>query len=162
MTPCKILIPVCDDQNACRIVRRLSWLVPERPAELFLVEMNLPLGFLQWLFGLIIDRKARRRDHLAEAQRLALWREQLPCETAEMLAPNPVIGIAEAALRVKPDIIILAPELLEHMTLADLDDLVRRLSEICRCILLVVGYGFSWEIERSSSHEPFDLGDIVR
>jgi hypothetical protein len=87
------------------------------------------------------------RLRLRQAQQKAIWKEKLACEVSEQRAPNDVLGIIEAARRIKPDIIILAFELRRRLGKKGINELKYRLSEIGSFVLMLFGNGPEMRVE---------------
>lgn len=141
----KILFPVCDRLKAEEVARYSFWLARHLPAELYLVEVVQPWGLMERLLSLFV--KKRPHPRLGEVQEKAMWQESFYCEIRQVWASHWTTGILEAARQVMPQIIMLAPELQEHLGTAGLRDLKRHLSPLDHCNLILLTHGLALAFE---------------
>jgi hypothetical protein len=140
----KILVPVYEALSAASIARSAFWLAHAQDADLYLVAVIPPPGLLSWLLSHLLKRRGNAQ--LAEARRQAVWVEQLRCKTAELHAPNLLIGIVESARQVRPDMVILVPELQERLGRVGVAELKQHLGEISCCTLVLPARGLALRI----------------
>lgn len=145
MEPKKILFPVCDRLRTRDVARYSFWLARHLPAELYLVEVVRSGGFLERLLSLF--RKKRGAPGLGEVQEKAMWQESFYCEIRQVEAPDWLAGIVESARQVKPQVIMLAPEVQERLGANGLGDLKRHLGALDSCTLILLTRGLALAIE---------------
>ena len=87
--------------------------------------------------------------------------DQIKCEVEAVEVPNLTIGIVEAAWRVKPNFIVLTPELQEALGKTGLRDLRTRLAEMSRCMLVLLGNGPTVRLEPCTTTDSPDRGQII-
>ena len=76
-----------------------------------------------------------------------MWHESFYCEIQEVYASSWAAGIVEAARQVKPQLIMLAPEVQERLGTEELRDLKRRLSHWDPCSLILLTRGLALAVE---------------
>lgn len=162
MTAKKILVPVIDALSSREIERDCFWLARYQPAELHIVEILPPVNFFKWLLTPITNwLKKWRGSQAQKAQHHAMAQEEFPCQTAEREAPNLVLGIVEAARREQPDVIVILPEIDEHLGQTGINDLQNRLSEIKEYMLIKPRRGGSVRVEPQKKKALPDYKKVV-
>src|SRR5262245_1318231 len=127
----KIMIPVLVSSTSREIERNSFWLARYQPAEVYITEIVLPVGFFKWLFAPLIELLSKMRMSQAErARRDADERETFACTVDSLEAPSLLLGIVEAVRKKQPGIIIILPEIGDRLGAAGLEEVKRRLSEI--------------------------------
>jgi hypothetical protein len=158
----KILLPVLGAFSSTEIERRSFWLARYQPAQLHIVEILPPVGFFRWLCTPLHNlRKWWRGSQAQRARHQAMTQENFPCEIGEIAAPNLVLGIVEAAQREQPDVVMILPEIAEHLGQTGINDLQNRLSEIKQYVLVKLGRGCSMRIEPHQKKALPDFKKVV-
>ena len=139
---------------------RHFWLAHYLQANLCLVDIRLPKSWFRWLLSRFF--RAGREWRLQEAKRLAFQRDELKCRTDMLEVPNLTIGIVEAAWRVRPNFIVLSPELQKSLGKPGLRDLKNRLSEMSQCMLVLLRTGPAIRLEPCTAADPNDRGQLIR
>jgi hypothetical protein len=159
MSEHSILFPICGTLYPYRMSHRAFWLARYLPARLWLMEVLLPTDWFRWLLS-FFSRKDREY-RLREVERMVFQRDGVECRTDTLKAPNLTVGIVEAAWKVKPNFIVLMPELQHALGKVGLRDLKTRLGEMSRCTLVLLGHGPTITLEPCTTTNASDRGQIV-
>jgi hypothetical protein len=124
MTENAILLPVCGTLYPYRMSHQSFWLARYLQAKLYLLEVLLPTGWMGWLLAPFGRKDREFRFH--EVEKLVFELEQIKCEVEAVEVPSLTIGIVEAAWRVKPNFIVLTPDLQKALGNTGLKDLRTR------------------------------------
>ncbi len=160
MNELTILVPVCGTLYPYRMSHHSFWLARYLQAKLYLAEVLLPTGWMGWLLAPF--RKKDREWRFHEVEKLVFEQDQIKCEVEAVEVPNLTIGIVEAAWRVKPNFIILPPELQKLLGEPGLKDLKVRLGEMCRCTLILLRNGPAIRLEPCTTTDSLDRGQLIR
>lgn len=159
MTENTILFPVCGTLYPSRMSHDSLWLARYSQARLYLAEVLLPTGWMGWF--LTPFRKKDREWRFREVEKVVFEQDQIKCEVEAVEVPNLTIGIVEAAWRVKPNFVVLIPELQETLGKAGLRDLRTRLGEMSRCMLVLLGNGPTIRLEPCTTTNSLDRGQVI-
>lgn len=154
-----ILFPVCGTLYPYRMSHDSLWLARYLQAKLCLAEVLLPTGWMGWLLAPF--RKKDREWRFHEVEKVVFEQDQIKCEVEAVEVPNLIIGIVEAAWRVKPNFVVLIPELQETLGKAGLQDLRTRLGEMGRCMLVLLGNGPAIRLEPCTTTNSPDRGQVI-
>jgi hypothetical protein len=154
-----ILFPIYGTLYPYRMSHHGLWLAHYLPAKLCLMEVLLPTGWLRWLLSFFSREDREWRLH--EVERLVFQQDQVKCETATLKAPNLTIGIVEAAWRLRPNLIVIMPELQEVLGKSGLTDLKTRLGEMGRCTLVLLRNGPAIRLEPCNPMDSLDTGRVI-
>jgi hypothetical protein len=154
-----ILYPVCGTLYPYRMSHDSLWLARYLQAKLYLAEVLLPRGWMTWLLAPF--RKKDREWRFHEVEKVVFEQDQIKCGVEAVEVPNLTIGIVEAAWRVKPNFVILTPELQHALGKAGLRDLRTRLGEMSRCMLVLLGNGPAIRLEPCTTTNSPDRGQVI-
>jgi hypothetical protein len=154
-----ILFPVCGTLYPYRISHQAFWLARYLQAKLYLAEVLLPTGWMGWLLALF--RKKDRRWRFHEVEKLVLQQDQIECEVEAVEVPNLTIGIVEAAWRLRPNLIVIMPELQERLGKSGLTELKTRLGEMGRYMLVLLKNGPIIRVEPCNTVDSLDAGRVI-
>jgi hypothetical protein len=154
-----ILFPVRGTLYPYRMSHDSLWLARYLQAKLYLAEVLLPTGWIGWLLAPF--RKKDRKWRFHEVERLILEQDQIKCQVEAVEVPNLTIGIVEAAWRVKPNFVVLAPDLQRNLGKCGLRDLRTRLGEMRRCMLVLPGNGPSIRLEPCTTTNSPVRGQVI-
>jgi hypothetical protein len=159
MTENAILFPVCGTLYPYCIRHDSFWLARYLQARLCLAEVLLPTGWMGWFLASF--RKKDREWRFHEVEKVVFEQDQIKCEVEAVEVPNLTIGIVEAAWRVKPNLVVLMPELQEALGKPGLRDLRTRLGEMSRCMLVLLGNGPTIRLEPCTTTNSPDRGQVI-
>jgi hypothetical protein len=159
MTENTILFPACGTLYPYRMSHDSLWLARYLQARLCLAEVLLPTGWLSWFLAPFRRKDREWRFH--EVEKVVFEQDQIRCEVEAVEVPNLTIGIVEAAWRVKPNFVVLIPELQETLGKAGLQDLRTRLGEMSRCMLVLLGNGPTIRLEPCTTTNSPDRGQVI-
>jgi hypothetical protein len=106
-------------------------------------------------------RKKDREWRFHEVEKLVFEQDQIECEVEAVEVPNLTIGIVEAAWRLRPNLIVIMPELQEHLGKSGLRDLKTRLGEIGRYTLVLLGNGPVIRLEPCNAMDSLGSGRVI-
>jgi hypothetical protein len=135
------------------------WLARYLQAKLYLAEVLLPTGWMDWLLAPFRRKDQQWRFH--QVEKLVFDLDQIKCEVETVQVPNLTIGIVEAAWRVRPNLIVLTPELQNALGKTGLKDLRTRLGEMSRCMLVLLGSGPTIRLEPCTTTDSPDRGQLI-
>jgi hypothetical protein len=159
MTDNTILFPICGTLYPYRMSHQSFWLARYLQAKLYLAEVLLPTGWMGWLLAPFRRKDREWRFH--EVEKLVFERDQIKCEVEAVEVPSLTIGIMEAAWRVKPNFIVLTPDLQKALGNTGLKDLRTRLGEMSRCMLVLLGNGPTLRLEPCTTTDSPDRGQVI-
>ena len=159
MTDDTILFPICGTLYPYRISHQSFWLARYLQARLYLAEVLLPTGWIGWLLAPF--RRKDREERFHEVEKLVLEQDQIECEVEGVEVPNLTIGIVEAAWRVKPNFVVLTPDLQKMLGNTGLKDVRTRLGEMSRCMLVLLGNGPTLRLEPCTTTDSPDRGQVI-
>jgi hypothetical protein len=154
-----ILFPVCETLYPYRLDHHSFWLARYLRAKLYLAEVLLPTGWMGWLLAPF--RKKDREWRFHEVEKLVFQQDQIECEVEAVEVPNLTIGIVEAAWRLRPNLIVIMPELQEVLGKSGLRDFKARLGEIGRYTLVLLGNGPVIRLEPCNPTDSLSTGRVI-
>jgi hypothetical protein len=159
MTENSILLPICGTLYPYRMNHHSFWLARYLQARLYLAEVLLPTGWIGWLLEPFRRKDQKWRFH--EVEKLVFRQDQIKCGVEAVEVPNLIIGIVEAARRVRPNFIVLTPELQDTLGKTGLRDLRTRLGEMSRCMLVLFRNGLTIRLEPCTTTKSPVRGQVI-
>jgi hypothetical protein len=158
----KIMVPVFASSSSLEIAKDSFWLARYQPAELWIVEIQTPVGFFKWLGSPFARWLSKLRGRPVEEVRLKVEnQERFPCQIDQVDTPNLVLGIVEAMRWKEASTIVILPEIGESLGEAGLQELRNRLSEISSFVLIRVSKAGTVRVEPGKKKVFFEQDNIV-